>query len=62
MALVQSGVGRHTADFIEHPLRERTVVWMRPGVVHRWTDVDDLEGPLPKLRRGPSRGGGPRGV
>lgn len=46
MALVQSGVGRHTADFIDHPLRERTVVWIRPGVVHRWTDVDDLEGPL----------------
>ncbi|MGY4972358.1 AraC family ligand binding domain-containing protein [Streptomyces nigrescens] len=46
MALVQSGVGRHTADFIEYPLRERTVVWIRPGVVHRWTDVDDLEGPL----------------
>ncbi|MFF8784457.1 helix-turn-helix domain-containing protein [Streptomyces sp. NPDC015125] len=46
MALVQSGVGRHTADFVDHPLRERTVVWIRPGVVHRWTDVDDLEGPL----------------
>ncbi|MCZ1011337.1 AraC family transcriptional regulator [Streptomyces lydicus] len=46
MALVQSGVGRHTADFIDHPLWERTVVWIRPGVVHRWTDVEDLEGPL----------------
>ncbi|WP_336049195.1 AraC family transcriptional regulator [Streptomyces sp. CA2R101] len=46
MGLVQSGVGRHTADFVDHPLRERTVVWIRPGVVHRWTDVDDLEGPL----------------
>ncbi|UAL71222.1 helix-turn-helix domain-containing protein [Streptomyces angustmyceticus] len=46
MALVRSGGGHHTADFVDHPLRERTVVWIRPGVVHRWTDVDDLEGPL----------------
>lgn len=46
MALVQAGVGRHTADFIDHRLRERTVVWIRPGVVHRWTDIDDVEGPL----------------
>ncbi|MGY5077644.1 helix-turn-helix domain-containing protein [Streptomyces nigrescens] len=52
MALVQSGVGRHTADFIEYPLRERTVVWIRPGVVHRWTDVDDLEGPLLLFEQG----------
>ncbi|MGW1073024.1 AraC family transcriptional regulator [Streptomyces sp. NPDC002537] len=46
LALVRSGVGRHTADFVDHALRERTVVWIRPGVVHRWTDVDGLDGPL----------------
>ncbi|MGI5261659.1 helix-turn-helix domain-containing protein [Streptomyces angustmyceticus] len=46
VALVRSGEGHHTADFVDHPLRERTVVWIRPGVVHRWTDVDTLEGPL----------------
>lgn len=46
LALVRSGAGQHTADFVDHPLRERTVVWIRPGVVHRWTDVDDLDGPL----------------
>ncbi|MFQ6193375.1 helix-turn-helix domain-containing protein [Streptomyces sp. NPDC000405] len=46
LALVTSGAGRHTADFVDHPLRERTVVWIRPGVVHRWTDVDEVQGPL----------------
>ncbi|GAA3078377.1 hypothetical protein GCM10020000_74900 [Streptomyces olivoverticillatus] len=45
LALVRSGAGRHSADFVDHPLKERTVVWIRPGVVHRWTDVDNLEGP-----------------
>ncbi|MFF4222486.1 helix-turn-helix domain-containing protein [Streptomyces abikoensis] len=46
LALVTSGAGRHTADFVDHPLRERTVVWIRPGVVHRWTDVEEVQGPL----------------
>ncbi|WP_344027387.1 AraC family transcriptional regulator [Streptomyces luteireticuli] len=46
LALVRSGTGRHTADFVDHELGERSVVWIRPGVVHRWTDVDRLDGPL----------------
>ncbi|MEU3752877.1 AraC family transcriptional regulator [Streptomyces olivoreticuli] len=46
LALVASGTGQHMADFVDHPLRERTVVWIRPGMVHRWTDVEDLDGPL----------------
>ncbi|MGQ4516568.1 helix-turn-helix domain-containing protein [Streptomyces sp. DW26H14] len=46
LALVRSGAGRHTADFVDHALRERSVVWVRPGVVHRWTDVERVDGPL----------------
>lgn len=52
LALVRSGAGRHSADFVDHPLKERTVVWIRPGVVHRWTDVDNLEGPLVLFAQG----------
>ena len=46
LALVRSGEGRHTADFADHHLRPGSVVWIRPGVVHRWTDVDSVDGPL----------------
>ncbi|WSL80688.1 AraC family transcriptional regulator [Kitasatospora sp. NBC_01266] len=46
LALVRSGVGHHAADFVDHPLRAGGVVWIRPGVVHRWTDVDRVDGPL----------------
>ncbi|MEV7596298.1 helix-turn-helix transcriptional regulator [Kitasatospora sp. NPDC089797] len=46
LALVRSGRGRHTADFVDHPLGERSAVWIRPGVVHRWADVDGVDGPL----------------
>ncbi|MEV5754334.1 AraC family transcriptional regulator [Actinoallomurus sp. NPDC052308] len=52
LALVRSGTGRHTADFVDQDLRERSVVWIRPGVVHRWTDVDDLDGPLILFEQG----------
>ncbi|MEV5607505.1 AraC family transcriptional regulator [Streptomyces sp. NPDC052225] len=51
LALVRSGVGRHTADFVEHRLRERSVVWIRPGVVHRWTDIECVDGPLILFRQ-----------
>ncbi|MGW7577578.1 helix-turn-helix domain-containing protein [Streptomyces sp. NPDC054765] len=46
LALVRSGEGRHEADFAEHLLRPGSVVWIRPGTVHRWTDVDRVDGPL----------------
>lgn len=46
LALVRSGTGRHTADFVDYPLGESSVVWIRPGVVHRWTDVESVDGPL----------------
>ncbi|MFD9687641.1 helix-turn-helix domain-containing protein [Kitasatospora sp. NPDC059088] len=46
LALVRSGRGRQVADFVDHPLGERSVVWIRPGVVHRWAEVDGVDGPL----------------
>lgn len=46
LALVEAGCGTHRADFVNHPLRPRTVVHLRPGVVHRWSDVDRVEGLL----------------
>ena len=46
LALVDSGRGTHRADFVNHPLGPRTVVHLRPGVVHRWSDVDAVEGLL----------------
>ncbi|WP_328330562.1 MULTISPECIES: helix-turn-helix transcriptional regulator [unclassified Streptomyces] len=46
LALVRSGEGRHTADFSDHLLRPGSVVWIRPGTVHRWTDIDRVDGPL----------------
>ncbi|AEV84250.1 HTH-type transcriptional activator rhaS [Actinoplanes sp. SE50] len=46
LAIVESGEGRHRADFVDHPLRPGTIVWIRPGTVHRWTDVEAVDGPL----------------
>ncbi|MFD7919891.1 helix-turn-helix domain-containing protein [Streptomyces sp. NPDC059740] len=45
-ALVGSGTGTHEADFHSYRLREGGVVWIRPGMVHRWSDIDDCDGPL----------------
>ncbi|WP_342673493.1 AraC family transcriptional regulator [Streptomyces sp. ICBB 8177] len=46
LGLVASGAGGHVADFVPYPLREGSVVWIRPGVVHRWNDIERLDGPL----------------
>ncbi|TWV32561.1 helix-turn-helix domain-containing protein [Streptomyces misionensis] len=51
-ALVGSGTGAHEADFRAYPLAEGSVVWIRPGMVHRWSDVDACEGPLILFRPG----------
>ncbi|GAA2635296.1 AraC family transcriptional regulator [Streptomyces axinellae] len=45
-ALVGSGAGAHEADFHHYRLREGSAVWIRPGMVHRWSDIDDCDGPL----------------
>lgn len=52
LALVRAGSGRHTADFVDYPLHERTVVWIRPGVVHRWADVEHVDGALILFEQG----------
>ncbi|MBP0456561.1 helix-turn-helix transcriptional regulator [Streptomyces montanisoli] len=51
-ALVASGTGRHEADFREYRLTEGSAVWIRPGTVHRWSDVDACDGPLVLFRPG----------
>lgn len=46
LAVIRRGQGRVSIDFAEHSLTARTVVWVRPGVVHRWDDIGDLVGDL----------------
>lgn len=50
LALVASGAGGHEADFRGYRLGEGGVVWIRPGTVHRWSDVDACDGPLVLFR------------
>ncbi|MFH8406995.1 helix-turn-helix domain-containing protein [Streptomyces sp. NPDC018019] len=45
-ALVGSGTGTHEADFQHFRLEEGSAVWIRPGMVHRWSDIDACDGPL----------------
>ncbi|MFF8592340.1 AraC family transcriptional regulator [Streptomyces sp. NPDC015220] len=52
LALVGSGGGGHEADFHDYRLTEGSVVWIRPGTVHRWSDVDACDGPLVLFRTG----------
>ncbi|WP_433680301.1 helix-turn-helix domain-containing protein [Nocardia sp. CA-119907] len=52
LALVASGRGSHIADFETYLLGEGDVVWIRPGMVHRWSDVDGVDGPLVLFRPG----------
>ncbi|WP_431951687.1 helix-turn-helix domain-containing protein [Nocardia lijiangensis] len=46
LAVVRRGCGRVSIDFSDHRLTKRNVVWIRPGVVHRWQDIGDLVGDL----------------
>ncbi len=46
LAVVRRGHGRVSVDFASCPLAARSVVWIRPGVVHRWDDLGDLAGDL----------------
>ncbi|GCD40518.1 transcriptional regulator [Streptomyces paromomycinus] len=45
-ALVGSGTGMHEADFHRYLLAEGSAVWIRPGTVHRWSDIEACDGPL----------------
>lgn len=46
VAIVAAGRGSVDIDFASHRLAARSVVWIAPGAVHRWTDIDDLRGEL----------------
>lgn len=51
-ALIGSGTGAHEADFHNYRLGEGGAVWIRPGMVHRWSDIDACDGPLILFRPG----------
>ncbi|MFB8201671.1 hypothetical protein [Kitasatospora purpeofusca] len=44
-ALVASGRGEHVADFETYLPREGSVVWIRSGMVHRWSGTTALTVP-----------------
>ncbi|MCW4457966.1 AraC family transcriptional regulator [Microbacterium sp. MPKO10] len=46
VAVVMAGHGLVDIDFATHALSARSVVWIAPGAVHRWSDIDDLRGEL----------------
>lgn len=50
LCLVTGGIGHHTVDFRAHPLGPHSAVWIRPGVVHRWDGVEEIEGVLVLFR------------
>ena len=46
LAVARRGQGRVSMDFSEHVLTARSVAWIPPGVVHRWSDIGNLAGDL----------------
>ncbi|MFI6658833.1 helix-turn-helix domain-containing protein [Streptomyces sp. NPDC050523] len=46
LAVIDAGQGSVTVDFLHHPLKERSAVWVPPGAVHRWVDIAGLAGHL----------------
>ncbi|CAM5675452.1 AraC family transcriptional regulator OS=Streptomyces tendae OX=1932 GN=F3L20_14585 PE=4 SV=1 [Streptomyces tendae] len=46
LAVVDAGPGSVTVDFLHHPLRDRSAVWIPPGAVHRWDDIAGVTGHL----------------
>ncbi|MEV0975436.1 AraC family transcriptional regulator [Streptomyces sp. NPDC049915] len=48
----RAGTGAHEADFHTYRLAEGSAVWIRPGMVHRWSDIDACDGPLVLFRPG----------
>lgn len=39
--LCTGGSGRHMVDFKEYEMEPGTAIWVRPGQVQRWNDIDD---------------------
>jgi AraC-like DNA-binding protein/quercetin dioxygenase-like cupin family protein len=50
LASIDSGRGRVTVDFVEYRPAAGDVVWIRPGRVHCWNEVDGLDGTLVLFR------------
>ena len=50
LAIVSSGRGLVTVDFVGHRLEPGTMVWIRPGRVHRWDDIAGVNGTLVLFR------------
>jgi AraC family transcriptional activator of pobA len=50
LAIVGSGHGVVTVDFIRYRLERGTIVWIRPGRVHRWDDIAAVNGTLVLFR------------
>jgi AraC family transcriptional activator of pobA len=50
LAIVGSGQGTVTADFVRHRLERGTIAWIRPGRVHRWDDIAGVDGTLVLFR------------
>jgi AraC-like DNA-binding protein len=46
LAVVRRGQGEVSMDFSGHLLTARSVAWIPPGVVHRWSDIRDLAGDI----------------
>ncbi|WP_263731180.1 AraC family transcriptional regulator [Cellulomonas sp. SG140] len=46
VAVVDRGHGAVTVDFRRHRLGPRSAVWIPPGAVHRWDDIEELSGRL----------------
>jgi AraC-like DNA-binding protein len=44
IAFVVAGTGAVVIDFTRHALRPGTVAWIAPGAVHRWEQVQRLQG------------------
>jgi AraC-like DNA-binding protein len=50
LAIVGSGHGTVTVDFVCHRLEPSTIVWIRPGRVHCWDDIAGVDGTLVLFR------------
>ncbi|WP_411292721.1 helix-turn-helix domain-containing protein [Streptomyces sp. SDr-06] len=44
LAVVDAGHGSLRVDFLDHPIKERSAVWVPPGAVHRWDDITEVAG------------------
>jgi AraC-like DNA-binding protein len=50
LAIVGSGHGAVTVDFVRYRLERGAIVWIRPGRVHRWDSIAALSGTLVLFR------------